>query len=88
MNKPPNRLSIDKASDFYDRAALDKGVEVFFNGVRQVNNVVEYDVEASLLRRQRKTALGKMITDEYHQPVVDELNGLPGSVVAIWRCDL
>lgn len=38
---PPNRLSVDPASDYYDAEAL-RGLNVFIDGKRCPGNVVEY----------------------------------------------
>lgn len=78
----PNRLSIEKGSPDYNKAALDKGIEVTFNGIRQVNCVISFDVEAGTLTRYRKTALGQHKRDEFHQPITETLTGVVG---ASWK---
>jgi hypothetical protein len=46
---PPDRLSVDSASPFYDAAALERGVGVRFKGVDK-NNVDEYCVSEGWVR--------------------------------------
>jgi hypothetical protein len=46
---PPDRLSIDPESPFYDAAALERGVGVRFKGVEKTN-VEEYCVSEGWVR--------------------------------------
>lgn len=46
---PPDRLSTDARSPFYDAAALERGVGVRFNGAEK-NNVEEYCVSEGWVR--------------------------------------
>lgn len=53
---PPDRLSTDPDSPFYDAAALERGVGVRFKGVEK-NNVDEYCVSEGWVR----LAVGKTV---------------------------
>lgn len=77
----PDRVCTEKASPFYD-AQIGREIDVFLNGIRQVNNVVEYCISEGWLRRYRKTALGQVKTDEFHQPIIDRVEG---TVTVEWR---
>ena len=46
---PPDRLSANESSPFYDAAALERGVGVRFKGVEK-NNVEEYCVSEGWIR--------------------------------------
>ncbi len=46
---PPDRLSVDPASPFYDEAALARGVGIRFRGVER-RDVEEYCVSESWIR--------------------------------------
>lgn len=46
---PPDRLSTDARSPFYDAAALERGIGVRFNGVEK-NNVEEYCISEGWVR--------------------------------------
>jgi len=48
-DRPPDRLSADPASPYYDAALLERGVGVRFKGVEK-NNVEEYCVSESWVR--------------------------------------
>ncbi|HZT47904.1 MAG TPA: DUF3297 family protein [Hyphomicrobiaceae bacterium] len=48
-NTPPDRLSADPASPYYDAALLERGVGVRFKGVER-NNVEEYCVSEKWVR--------------------------------------
>lgn len=82
-SEPPRRLSVDPASPHYDaerKRAND--VEVYFNGYRQINCVVSYDVDKGELTRYRKTALGVFVRDKLHQLQTETVTG---EVRAVWR---
>jgi hypothetical protein len=81
-NLPPDRLSINGESKWHDKAALERGIEVYFNGFRQINCVVEYCVSEGWIVRLRKNAHGVQLKDKFHQPIVDYLTGV---VKAEWR---
>lgn len=46
---PPDHLSTDERSPFYDEAALDRGVGIRFNGVEK-HNVEEYCISEGWVR--------------------------------------
>lgn len=77
----PDRLSVEKGSPFANEA-VGRKLEVFLNGIRQVGCVVEYCISEGWLRRYRKTALGKLKTDDFHQPIIDRVEG---TVTVEWR---
>lgn len=52
---PPNHLSIDPRSPFYDEELLIRGVGIRFNGV-ETTNVHEYDVAEGWVRIEVPTA--------------------------------
>ena len=68
---PPDRLSNDPTSPYYDAAALERGVGVRFKGVEK-NNVEEYCVSEGWVRlavgatRDRK---GNLLTLKLQGPV-------------------
>ena len=66
---PPDRLSVDPASPFYDEAALARGVGVRFRGVER-RDVEEYCVGEAWIRAAAGTAL-----DRRGQPLVIKMTG-------------
>jgi hypothetical protein len=66
---PPDRLSIDPSSPFYDQAALARGVGVRFRGVER-RGVEEYCVSEQWIR----AAAGKAL-DRRGQPLVIKMTG-------------
>ncbi len=61
---PPDRLSTDPGSPYYDAAALERGVGVRFKGVEK-DNVDEYCVSEGWVRLvagSAKTRTGKAMT--------------------------
>ena len=66
---PPDRLSIDPASPFYDEATLARGVGVRFRGVER-RDVEEYCVSETWIR----AAAGKAL-DRRGQPLVIKMTG-------------
>lgn len=70
----PDRLAVDRKSPYHDSIVLAKGVEIRFNGNRQVNSVVEYCISEGWVIRRRMTAHGKIIL-ERGQPVFYKSEG-------------
>ena len=68
-NVPPDRLSVDPSSPFYDEAALARGVGVRFRGVER-RDVEEYCVTEQWIR----AAAGKAL-DRRGQPLVIKMTG-------------
>ena len=66
---PPNHLSIDPRSPFYNEEALSRDVGVRFNGVEK-NNVYEYNVAEGWVRVEVPTA-----KDRRGHPMVIKLTG-------------
>ena len=66
---PPDRLSLDPRSDYYDETLLGRGVGIKFNG-NEKTNVIEYCVSEGWIR----IAAGKS-RDRYGQPMTIKLNG-------------
>ena len=67
---PPDRLSVDPSSPFYDEAALLRGVGVRFRGVER-RDVEEYCVSEGWVR----AAAGKAL-DRRGQPLVIRMTGV------------
>ena len=68
-NVPPDRLSVDPSSPFYDESALARGVGVRFRGVER-RDVEEYCVSEQWIR----AAAGKAL-DRRGQPLVIKMTG-------------
>ncbi len=66
---PPNRLSVDPSSPFYDEATLARGVGVKFRGIDS-RDVEEYCVSEGWIR----AAAGKAL-DRRGQPLVIKMSG-------------
>lgn len=66
---PPDRLSIDPKSPFFDEALLERGIGIRFNGAEK-NNVEEYSVSEGWVR----VSLGKTV-DRRGQPMTMKLKG-------------
>ena len=66
---PPDRLSLDPRSDYYDEALLSRGVGIKFNG-QEKTNVVEYSISEGWIR----VAAGRSL-DRYGQPMTIKLQG-------------
>jgi Protein of unknown function (DUF3297) len=66
---PPDRLSANELSPFYDAAALERGVGVRFKGVEK-NNVEEYCVSEGWVR----LAVGNT-KDRHGRPLTIKLQG-------------
>ena len=66
---PPDRLSLDPRSDYYDEALLGRGVGIKFNG-QEKTNVIEYSISEGWIR----VAAGRS-RDRYGQPMTIKLKG-------------
>ena len=66
---PPNQLSIDPRSPFYDEELLNRGVGIRFNGAEKTN-VHEYNVAEGWVRVDVPTA-----RDRRGNPMVIKLSG-------------
>jgi hypothetical protein len=66
---PPNRLSTDPSSKFYDEALLERGIGIRFNG-QEKTNVEEYCVSEGWVR----LAVGKTV-DRHGKPMTIKYKG-------------
>ena len=66
---PPDRLSLDPRSDYFNEELLNRGVGIKFNG-QEKTSVIEYSVSEGWIR----VAAGKS-RDRYGQPMTIKLNG-------------
>ena len=66
---PPDRLSLDPRSPYFDEALLSRGVGIKFNG-QEKTNVVEYSISEGWIR----VAAGRSL-DRYGQPMTLKLQG-------------
>ena len=66
---PPDRLSIQPSSPFFDQALLERGVGIRFKGVERTD-VEEYSISEGWVR----VALGKKV-DRRGQPLTVKLTG-------------
>lgn len=66
---PPNQLSVDPRSPFYDEKVLMRGVGILVNGVEKTN-VHEYNVAEGWVRVEVPTA-----KDRRGNPMVVKVNG-------------
>ncbi|WP_394647789.1 DUF3297 family protein [uncultured Sphingomonas sp.] len=66
---PPDHLSIDPSSPFFDQAALQRGVGIRFKGVER-RDVEEYSMSEGWIR----VALGKKV-DRNGRPLTIKLTG-------------
>ena len=66
---PPNHLSIDPRSTFYNEEVLSRGVGIRFNGAEKTN-VHEYDVAEGWVRVEVPTA-----KDRRGNPMIVKLSG-------------
>ncbi len=73
---PPDRLSVDPDSPFYDEAVLERDVGIRFNGAEKTN-VEEYCVSEGWI----KVAAGKTL-DRKGKPLTMKLRG---AVEPYWR---
>jgi hypothetical protein len=67
---PPDRLSLDPRSPYFDEALLNRGVGIKFNG-QEKTNVLEYSISEGWIR----VAAGRS-RDRYGQPMTIKLKGL------------
>jgi len=68
-DSPPDRLSLDPRSEFYDETLLSRGVGIRFNG-QEKTNVIEYSISEGWIR----VAAGRSL-DRYGQPMTIKLKG-------------
>jgi hypothetical protein len=68
-DSPPDRLSLDPRSEYFDEALLSRGVGIKFNGVEKTN-VIEYSISEGWIR----VAAGKS-RDRFGQPMTVKLKG-------------
>ncbi len=76
---PPDRLSVDPDSPYYDEAALERGVGVRFRG-HEKTNVEEYCVSEGWVRLAVGKTLdrrGKQLTIKYTGPVEPYFKDMP-----------
>ena len=66
---PPDRLSLDPRSDYFDEALLNRGVGIKFNG-QEKTSVIEYSISEGWIR----VVAGKS-RDRYGQPMTIRLSG-------------
>ena len=66
---PPDHLSIDPNSPFFDAAILERGIGIRFNGVEKTN-VEEYSVSEGWVR----VAVGKSV-DRHGKPLTMRIKG-------------
>jgi hypothetical protein len=66
---PPDHLSINPKSPFFDEAVLERGIGIRFNGVEK-NNVEEYSVSEGWV----KVGIGRTL-DRRGQPMMMKLKG-------------
>ena len=69
QDSPPDRLSLDPRSDYFDEALLERGVGIKFNG-QEKTNVIEYSISEGWIR----VAAGRS-RDRYGQPMTIKLQG-------------
>ena len=69
FDAPPDRLSLDPRSPYFDEALLSRGVGIKFNG-QEKTSVIEYSVSEGWIR----VAAGRS-RDRYGQPMTIKLNG-------------
>ncbi|MGE4481840.1 DUF3297 family protein [Acidocella sp.] len=67
---PPDRLSSDPASQYFNETLLDRGIGVRFNGAEK-NNVEEYCISEGWVR----VAVGKTV-DRKGKPLTVKFKGL------------
>jgi len=66
---PPDRLSLDPRSPYFDEALLSRGVGIKFNG-QEKTSVIEYSISEGWIR----VAAGRSL-DRYGQPMTIKLKG-------------
>jgi Protein of unknown function (DUF3297) len=68
-DSPPDRLSLDPRSEYYDEAILSRGVGIKFNG-QEKTSVIEYSIPEGWIR----VAAGRSL-DRHGQPMTIKLKG-------------
>jgi hypothetical protein len=66
---PPDRLSLDPRSEYFDEALLGRGVGIRFNG-QEKTNVIEYSISEGWIR----VSAGRS-RDRFGQPMTLKLSG-------------
>lgn len=66
---PPDRLSLDPRSEYYDETLLDRGVGIKFNG-QEKTSVIEYSISEGWIR-----VVAGRSRDRYGQPMTIKLKG-------------
>jgi hypothetical protein len=66
---PPDHLSINPKSPFFDETVLDRGIGIRFNGAEKTN-VEEYSISEGWVR----VSVGKTV-DRHGQPMTMKLKG-------------
>lgn len=66
---PPDRLSLDPRSDYFDEAVLSRGIGIKFNG-QEKTSVIEYSISEGWIRM----AAGRS-RDRFGQPMTIKLSG-------------
>ena len=66
---PPDHLSINPKSPFFDEAVLERGIGIRFNGIEKTN-VEEYSISEGWVR----VSVGKTV-DRHGQPMTMKLKG-------------
>jgi hypothetical protein len=68
-DSPPDRLSLDPRSEFYDETLLSRGVGIKFNG-QEKTSVIEYSISEGWIR----VAAGRSL-DRFGRPMTIKLKG-------------
>ena len=68
-DSPPDRLSLDPRSEYYDEALLSRGVGIKFNG-QEKTSVIEYSISEGWIR----VPAGRS-RDRFGQPMTIKLQG-------------
>jgi hypothetical protein len=68
-DSPPDRLSLDPRSEYFDESLLSRGVGIKFNG-QEKTSVIEYSISGGWIR----VAAGRSL-DRYGQPMTVKLKG-------------
>ena len=68
-DSPPDRLSLDPRSEFYDETLLSRGVGIKFNG-QEKTSVIEYSISEGWIR----VAAGRSL-DPFGRPMTIKLKG-------------
>ena len=66
---PPDRLSLDPRSEYYDETLLDRGVGIKFNG-QEKTSVIEYSISEGWIR-----VIAGRSRDRHGQPMTIRLKG-------------